>query len=347
LSVTHADGRQTMMTDNERLADAYRAALRHYLDTRDESGRSRAYELGHTAVEAEIGLLELATIHGEAVGELVADRPDAETVAACMEFFVESLSTFDMAQRGFWEAQARAAREHDISVSLQRSLLPAAVPSFDRLDVAVRYVPAGVGSEVGGDWYDVIELARHRVGLVIGDVMGHGVRQAAVMGQLRLGTRAYAQDDGPLDEVVRRVDVLLQNLGDVNTATLVLAVVDLEASTLELLNAGHPPPIVIDPGGTTHLLTEGHSRLLGVAPPEDERELLGPVPLVAGTSLLLYTDGLLEAHEREGHDGLALLRKAVEGFTGGAEELCERVTDALVAGPARDDICLLATRLEG
>ena len=113
--------------------------------------------------------------------------------------------------------RSEAAREHAISVSLQRSLLPAAVPSFDRLDVAVRYVPAGVGSEVGGDWYDVIELARHRVGLVIGDVMGHGVRQAAVMGQLRLGTRAYAQDDGPLDEVVRRVDVLLQNLGDVNT----------------------------------------------------------------------------------------------------------------------------------
>ncbi|MGH2474814.1 MAG: phosphatase RsbU N-terminal domain-containing protein, partial [Candidatus Limnocylindrales bacterium] len=85
MSVTRADGQQTMTTDHERLADAYRAALRHYLDTRDESGRSRAYELGHTAVEAEIGLLELATIHGEAVGELVADRPDAETVAACME----------------------------------------------------------------------------------------------------------------------------------------------------------------------------------------------------------------------------------------------------------------------
>ena len=84
-----------------------------------------------------------------------------------------------------------------------------------------------------------------------------------------------------------------------------------------------------------------------MAPPEDERDLLGPTPLAPGTSLLLYTDGLLEAHEREGHDGLALLRKAVEGFTGEADELCERVTDAMVAGPARDDICLLATRLEG
>jgi serine phosphatase RsbU (regulator of sigma subunit) len=334
-----------MRTDRDRLIDGYRAALRHYLDTRDESGRSRAYELGHSAVEAEIGLLELATIHSEAVTDLLADRPEGETVAACMEFFVESLSTFDMAQRGFWEAQARAAREHAISLGLQRSLLPAVVPSFGRLDLAVRYLPAEVGTEVGGDWYDVIELARHRVGLVIGDVMGHGVRQAAVMGQLRLGTRAYAVEDGPLAEVVRRVDVLLQNLGDLHTATLVLAVIDLDAWSLELVNAGHPPPIVIDPGGATRMLTEGHSRLLGVAPPDDPRDLLGPVPLEAGTALLLYTDGLLEQPEREGQDGLALLRKSVEGFTGGADELCERVTDALVGGPARDDICLLATRI--
>ncbi|MGH9227434.1 MAG: SpoIIE family protein phosphatase [Acidimicrobiales bacterium] len=335
------------MTEGERLAEDYRAALLHYLGTRDESGRSRAYELGHSAVEAEIGLIELAAIHSDAVGDLMAGRPDGETVAACMEFFVESLSTFDMAQRGFWEAQARAAREHEISVGLQRSLLPSAVPSFDHLDVAVRYVPAGVGSEAGGDWYDVIELARHRVGLVIGDVMGHGVRQAAVMGQLRLGTRAYAVEDGPLDEVVRRVDMLLQNLGDLQTATLVLAVVDLDTSTLELVNAGHPPPIVIDPAGATHLLTGGHGRLLGVAPAEGGRYPWGPDPLEPGTCLLLYTDGLLEQREREGEDGFALLRKAVEGFTGGADELCERVTDVLVDGPARDDICLLATRVEG
>jgi serine phosphatase RsbU (regulator of sigma subunit) len=84
-----------------------------------------------------------------------------------------------------------------------------------------------------------------------------------------------------------------------------------------------------------------------VAPPEDERDHLGPVPLEEGTALLLYTDGLLEQQEREGQDGLALLLKAVEGFTGGAHELCERVTDALVDSPARDDICLLATRVEG
>jgi serine phosphatase RsbU (regulator of sigma subunit) len=336
-----------MRTDPNLLADDYRAALRHYLDHRDESGRSRAYELGHSAVEAEIGILELATIHSEAVSDLVADMPDGETVTACMEFFVESLSTFDMAQRGFWEAQERAAREHAISLSLQRSLLPAALPSFDRLDVAVRYVPAGVGSEVGGDWYDVIELSRNRVGLVIGDVMGHGVRQAAVMGQLRLGTRAYAVDEGPLDEVVRRVDVLLQNLGELHTATLVLAVIDLDASTLELVNAGHPPPILIDPAGATQLLTDGHSRLLGVAPPEGARDVLGPVPLEPGTDLLLYTDGLLEQPERQGQDGLTLLRKSVEGCTGSADELCERVTDELVDRPARDDICLLATRIGG
>ena len=335
-----------MTTERDQLASEYQTALHHYLDIRDEAGRSRAYEIGHSAIEAKIGLLELAAIHGDAVDDVLGEQPARDTVAASMEFFVESLSPFDMAQRGFWEAQARAAREHAISVALQRSLLPAELPSFPGLDVAVRYLPAGVGSEVGGDWYDVIELTRNRVGLVVGDVMGHGVRQAAVMGQLRLGTRAYAVEDGPLDEVVQRADTLLQNLGDLHTATLVLAVVELDASTLELVNAGHPPPVLIDPTGTAQLITDGHGRLLGVASPES-RPVHGPVQLEAGSSLLLYTDGLLEHHEREGHDGPALLRKAIDGFTGGADELCDRVTDALVDGPVRDDICLLAIRIGG
>jgi serine phosphatase RsbU (regulator of sigma subunit) len=145
--------------------------------------------------------------------------------------------------------------------------------------------------------------------------------------------------------VVRRVDVLLQKLGELHTATLVLAVIDLDSATLELVNAGHPPPIVIDPTGATQLVTEGHSRLLGVAPPDDDRGVVGPVPLEPSTALLLYTDGLLEQPERQGQDGLALLRKSVEGFTGSADELCERVTDELVERPAGDDICLLATRI--
>jgi serine phosphatase RsbU (regulator of sigma subunit) len=334
------------MTDRRQLPADYLAALRHYLDTQDEAGRSRAYELGHSALEADVGLLELAAIHGAALAEVLDDEPSREAVAASMEFFVESLSTFDMAQRGFWEAQAKAAREHTISVALQRSLLPAALPSFDRLDVAVRYLPAGVGSEVGGDWYDVIELSDDRVGLVVGDVMGHGVRQAAVMGQLRLATRAYAVEGRPLDDVVWQVDELLQKLGEFNTATLVLAAVDLDASTLELVNAGHPPPVLVDPTGTAELLTEGHGRMLGVAHPES-RPVHGPVLFAEGSSLLLYTDGLLERHERAGNDALTVLRKTIEGFTGSPDELCDRVTDALADNAPGDDICLLATRLGG
>ncbi|HZA79304.1 MAG TPA: SpoIIE family protein phosphatase [Acidimicrobiales bacterium] len=333
-----------MTADRRRLPAEYRAALRRYLEARDEAGRSRAYELGHSALEADVGLLELATIHGAALVEVLDDECSREAVAASMEFFVESLSTFDMAQRGFWEAQARAAREHAISVALQRSLLPAALPSFDRLDVAVRYLPAGIGSEVGGDWYDVIELADDRVGLVVGDVMGHGVRQASVMGQLRLATRAYAMEGRPLDEVVWQVDELLQKLGDFSTATLVLAAVDLDASTLELVNAGHPPPVLIDPTGTADLVTDGHGRLLGVAHPES-RPVYGPVPFADGSSLLLYTDGLLERHERAGNDALTVLRKTIEGFAGSPEELCDRVTDTLTDNSPGDDICLLATRL--
>jgi serine phosphatase RsbU (regulator of sigma subunit) len=332
--------------DHDGLRDEYRAALRNFLEVRDELGRSRAYELGRSAVEAGIGLLELAAIHAAVVDELLADVASRETVRASLEFLSESLSTFEMAQRGFWEAQARAQREHAISVALQRSLLPVEVPSFARLDLAVRYLPAGLGSEVGGDWYDVIELAHHRVALVVGDVMGHGIPQAAVMGQLRLGTRAYALDDHPLPEVVARVDGLLQKLGDLHTATLVLAVVDLDRSTLELVSAGHPPAILIDPRGRAELVAGGRGRLLGLGDPV-ARAVHGPVPLPIGTSVLLYTDGLLERHERAGRDGSAWLAHAVEGFAGDPDELCERVIAALVDGSPTDDICLLAARLAG
>jgi serine phosphatase RsbU (regulator of sigma subunit) len=322
----------------------YRTALVGYLAERDETGRSRAYELGHAAVEAEIGLLELADVHRSVVDEVLAEDFSRDAVAAAMDFFIESLSTFDMAQRGFWEAHARAEREHALSISLQRSLLPADLPSLPGLEVAVRYLPAGLGSEVGGDWYDVIELAGDRVAFVVGDVMGHGLRQAAVMGQLRLALRSHLLEGrGPV-EAVGRLDGLLGHLGDLTTATLVLAVVDRAASAVELVVAGHPWPVLIDPAGRAEFLTAARGRLLGL-PGAPDRPVQGPLMMPEDSCLVLYTDGLLERHERAGTDGAELLRSTLDGLGDDAERLCDELTSALVDGPPADDVCLLAVAM--
>lgn len=328
----------------DRLADDYRTALDAYVRSPDEAGRVRAYELGHRAVEVGLGLLDLMAIHRQAVAEQAAGDPPGAWAVDAVEFLTESLSTFEMAQRGYHEARERAAVAHDLAVTLQRSLLPADLPVPDALDVAVRYLPAGGQAEVGGDWYDVVPLDGGRVGLVVGDVMGHGIRQAAVMGQVRMGLRAYLLEGHPIDDVIRRTDVLLHSLGGVQTATLVLVVVDPAGPTVEIANAGHPPPVVIDGAGAARLDAGGHGRLLGLAMGGDW-PVRGPVPFEPGDRLLLYTDGLLERHERAGHDGFDRLHGAVDGFTGTPDQLCDRVTDVMVDGEPGDDVCLLAARL--
>jgi serine phosphatase RsbU (regulator of sigma subunit) len=328
------------------LASDYRTALVAYMQAPDEAGRARAYELGHRAVEARIGLLDLVAIHRTAVDESVTNALTRDRVVASIEFLTESMSTFEMAQRGYREAQERAAVAHDIAVTLQRSLLPADLPVPAGLEVAVRYLPAGPNVEAGGDWYDVVSLDGPRVGLVVGDVMGHGIHQAAVMGQMRLGMRAYLVDEQPIDDVVYRTDALLQSLGGPHTATLVLAVLDLAEGTMSLANAGHPPPVLVDPAGEAQFLTGGHGRLLGLSQVTD-RPVHGPVALVPGSCMLMYTDGLLERCERAGDDGFELLHTTVAGFAGSPDELCDRVTGAMVEDEPGDDICLLAARVYG
>lgn len=333
-----------MTTAHDDLAVEYRAALVAYVLAPDETGRSRAYELGHRAVEAKMGLLELVAIHRTAVDDFVTDEPMRSRVAGSIEFLTESLSTFEMAQRGYREAQERAALAHEIALTLQRSLLPVDLPVPAGLDHAVRYLPAGPHVEVGGDWYDVVCLGGRRVGLVVGDVMGHGIHQAAVMGQLRLGLRAYLLEDHPVDDVVHRTDALLQSLGGMQTATLVLAVVDLGGPTLCLANAGHPPPVLVDPMGVAQLITGGHGRLLGLTQAADQ-PVHGPVAVAPGSCVLMYTDGLLERCERAGEDGFELLRDTADGFVGSPDELCDRVTDAMVDREPGDDVCLLAVKV--
>ena len=206
--------------------------------------------------------------------------------------------------------------------------------------MAVRYVPAGLEGEVGGDWYDVIPLDDRGVGLVVGDVVGHGVGQAAIMGQLRFALRAYAVEGHPPDQIAGRLDQLLRSLPEAPSATVLYVGVDLDSRGVSVLNAGHPPPVLIQASRQARFLDIGRA---GPARRHD-RHLPSRVrsDRAAGTLLLLYTDGLLEATERDGSDGFGVLLDVLRDFEGGPEQLCDTVMDVFIVGVPTDDVCLAA-----
>lgn len=323
------------------LEAAYRTALARYLDEPRESERMRAYALGRQAVAAGLGLIEFASIHARAADDAL---PQDARQAAATDFLIEALSTFDMAQSGYREASAQAAEEHAIAVALQKSLLPAGLPPVDGAEIAVRYVPAASALEVGGDWYDVVPLPGCRVALVVGDVMGHGLRSAAVMGQIRLGIRAHLIEGVPLGEVLSRVDTVLRHVGESRTATAVIVLVDLAERTATYVRAGHPPPALVTPGGDVELLSGGHGRLLGL-----DGDLCiaasGPVALDPGTRLVLYTDGLLTRYERAGENPDPALRSALRTPVARPDDLLDVLMDTMLDGPPHDDVCLVGVRL--
>jgi anti-sigma regulatory factor (Ser/Thr protein kinase)/putative methionine-R-sulfoxide reductase with GAF domain len=231
-------------------------------------------------------------------------------------------------------------QEHRSAVALQRSLLPERLPDVAGLDVAARYLPSI--DEVGGDWYDVIELPGGFVGLAIGDVAGHGVRAAALMGQLRTGLRAYALEGQPPGETLKRLDRLLQSIRGRGMATAAYALFSLETGSLQIASAGHPPPVLVSAAGEASLMELVAAPPLGTLPYPTHREVemtLGP-----GETILMYTDGLIERRGEALTTGLERLRAAA-GIAASAEEICQRVIDALVpALGAPDDVAVVALR---
>jgi GAF domain-containing protein len=242
------------------------------------------------------------------------------------------------------ENSRQFAREQQIASMLQRDLLPTALPQVPGLDIALRYLPGEPNSHAGGDWYDVFEIDDGRVGLVVGDITGHGVSAAAAMGQLRIAVLAYALSGYEPAQVVEQVDRLIDRMGSGTIATMVYLLVDPARAELTVVNAGHPPPVAVTAEGSSQHLFEGHARLLGISPPLQGRQQQ-LVTLQAGSHVLLYTDGLLEPLERAGQDGITRLQQATEGFVGTADQLCDRVLSELAPHGADDDTCILAVTL--
>jgi anti-sigma regulatory factor (Ser/Thr protein kinase)/putative methionine-R-sulfoxide reductase with GAF domain len=232
-------------------------------------------------------------------------------------------------------------REHRNAVALQRSLLPDRLPNLVGIDSATRYLPAR--DEVGGDWYDVIDLPGGHVGLAIGDVAGHGLRAAALMGQLRAALRAYALDGHSPADTLKRLDRMLQTISGRGMATAGYAVVDPASGTLRYASAGHPPPIVIRGGREAHLLEVKPAPPLGTLPFanfHETQERLAP-----GDTILLYTDGLIERRREPLTAGLERLR-ALAASPATAEQLCQRVVEQLLPpGGGDDDIAVVALRV--
>jgi PAS domain S-box-containing protein len=242
---------------------------------------------------------------------------------------------------------AAFVRDHSIAETLQRSVLPDALPVINGLDLAVRYLPGTDGAEVGGDWYDAFPLGNGRVGLVIGDVVGHNIGSASIMGQLRNMLRAYAVDHECPAEVLRHTASAVSQLLPEALATVVYAVLDMTTGELSYANAGHPPPVCCPVSAAPGYLDAATGVMLGA--PWDGAFTVGYRKLGPGTSLLLYTDGLIEDRRRNIADGLGALASAMsEGGARTAEEVCAVVQTALLASSQRaDDVCLLAARLTG
>jgi len=249
------------------------------------------------------------------------------------------------------ELSTQYEREHHIAETLQRSLLPDHIPSPAGTTIATRYFPGASGTRVGGDWYDVVPLPHGRMAVVLGDVVGHGLRAAATMGQLRAALRAYAVIDSDPVAVLKRVEHLLDVAGDViegYVATLFYAVVDPVALEMHYISAGHPAPVLLSASGEARLVEGGLTVPLGLGG--------SPLPthrtetLEVGSTLLMYTDGLIERRGESLNDGLKRLLGACTSAD--AESDLDRLCDSVVAtmseaGSSDDDVALLAVRLTG
>jgi PAS domain S-box-containing protein len=232
-------------------------------------------------------------------------------------------------------------REHHIAETLQRALLPKDLPRFREVDMTGRYVPAEIGLTCGGDWYDVVPLADGSVGVVIGDVSGHGLEAAGIMGELRFGLRAFAVEGHSPAGVVARVDAMLQRMHPEMMCTLVYARIDVGTRVAHVVGAGHPPPLVLHEDGTASFLDVAPRPPLGVDP--DPVYEATEVRLEPGSTFVLYTDGLVDRHDLPLTDGLdRLVSAATEAAGSGAGALCDAILDRLVTADVSDDVAILA-----
>ncbi|KOV70503.1 histidine kinase [Streptomyces sp. AS58] len=267
---------------------------------------------------------------------------DDEDLALAEELVARAAISIDNARR--------YTREHALAVTLQRSLLPRALPEQSALEVGYRYLPAQSG--VSGDWFDVIPLPGGRVALVVGDVVGHGLHAAATMGRLRTAVHNFSTLDLPPDELLGHLDDLVGRIDQEETdtesaagilgATCLYAIYDPVTRSCAMARAGHPAPALVHPDGSVTFadLPAGPPLGLGGTPFQTTE-----LELTDGTQIVLYTDGLIEDRSRDLDVGMEMLREALAGAPDRPpDESCQAALDALLSGRPGDDVALLVAR---
>ncbi|MEU1848260.1 SpoIIE family protein phosphatase [Streptomyces sp. NPDC019990] len=357
---------------NSPCADALRTARPQAVPGEDGGLVRSTLAVPMVAHDTVVGLVQFARTKGsEPFGD--RDRDLAVELAARAAVCIDNARLY--------------RREHERALILQRSLLPPGDPEASGLDIACRYLPGNVNtgrpSEVGGDWFDVIELPGHRTALVVGDVMGRGLRAAVAMGELRTAVRTLAQLDLEPAEVLAQLDEIARGLGapggvqqatraarrpreadlsEVYLATCVYAVYDSVTRRCTFANAGHLPPVLVEPGEPALMLDVPPGMPLGVGgEPFEEVE----VELPEGALLALYTDGLVESRDHPLDEGLQAFVNALsdpadpppghDPSTKGPradpsqylEDVCDHVLNTLDTHHGEDDIALLMARVQG
>jgi serine phosphatase RsbU (regulator of sigma subunit)/anti-sigma regulatory factor (Ser/Thr protein kinase) len=246
------------------------------------------------------------------------------------------------------QALVRARRfdlEREVAITLQRSLLDRRVPDHERVEVAVRYQASTEGIEVGGDFYDIVALADGGLALVVGDVVGHGIKAAATMGQLRSATDALIRSGHGPAQLLSQLDEITGTLPDARLATMACVLLDPRAGRARYAVAGHPPPILRHADGHTTLLDGARSTPLGVD--DDSPRSESTFEMDPGATVFLYTDGLVERRGEIIDRGIERLSDAVGRYLEFASaSLCDQIVTASMQGSVQtDDIALVAASL--
>ncbi|MET8258074.1 GAF domain-containing SpoIIE family protein phosphatase [Micromonospora sp. NPDC005205] len=246
-----------------------------------------------------------------------------------------------VADRAGLAGQARAqVLDRQAALALQRSLLPGRLPDIPGLDLAARYVP-GHDLGIGGDWYDVFTLPSGWLGAVIGDVSGHGLPSAVVMGRIRSALRAYALDTDDPATALTSLDRKIHHFEAGSLTTAVYALIAPDRTTVHLSSAGHLPPLLAVPGHPTRPVNLTVDRPLGVGRPTVDRRTT-VLDLPPGAALVLYTDGLVERRSEVIDTGIERLADAVR--SGPAEALCDHIMVTTAEERPNDDIAVLVIR---